>query len=54
LERLQRVRDVGHAREEVDRLVELHLQHVADALAAPPSEAAENVGSTLRRRSFAN
>ena len=29
------MRDVGHAREEVDRLVDLHLQHVADALAAP-------------------
>ncbi len=29
------MRDVGHRREEVDRLVDLHLQHVADALAAP-------------------
>ena len=35
LQQLQRVRDVRHRGEEVDRLVDLHLQHVADALAAP-------------------
>ena len=35
LQQLQRVRDLRHRREEFDRLVDLHLQHVADALAAP-------------------
>ena len=35
LQQLQRVRDRRHAGEELDRLVDLHLQHVADALAAP-------------------
>ena len=32
---LERMADVGHRRKEVDRLVHFHLQHVADAFAAP-------------------
>ena len=35
LQQLQRVGDGRHRGEELDRLVDLHLQHVADALAAP-------------------
>ena len=35
LEQLQRVADIGHGGEEVDRLVHLHLQHVANILAPP-------------------
>jgi regulator of replication initiation timing len=35
LQQLQRVADVGHGGEELHRLVDFHLQHVADALAAP-------------------
>ncbi|CAK9134584.1 unnamed protein product, partial [Ilex paraguariensis] len=35
LEQLQRVGDAGHAGEELDGLVHLHLQHIANALAAP-------------------
>ncbi len=34
-QQLQRMADVGHRGEERDRFVDLHLQHVADALAAP-------------------
>ena len=35
LEQLQRMRDVGHGCEELHRLVNLHAQHFADALATP-------------------
>jgi hypothetical protein len=35
LQQLQRVSDAGMRREELHRIVDLHLQHVADALAPP-------------------